>query len=162
LNRGPTAGNRDAEQEVDHMARGKPRGQTAPCAETLAPRAATGGDAVALDPDAAYCEAILPRVSRTFALSIEALPDGLREPVRVAYLLCRVLDTVEDEPRLGHAARQALFDAFEVQLVDDMVAPVVFERACARLQGEPGAAADVALCRHAGAPLRVFRRIDRG
>lgn len=41
------------------------------------------------------------------ALSIEALPQPLREAARVAYLLCRAVDTIEDEARLEPAAREA-------------------------------------------------------
>ena len=48
-----------------------------------------------------FCSDILPRVSRTFALSIAALPEALRDAIRVAYLLCRVVDTVEDDETLG-------------------------------------------------------------
>lgn len=40
------------------------------------------------------------QVSRTFALSIEQLPAGLRDPVGVAYLLLRVSDILEDHPDL--------------------------------------------------------------
>jgi farnesyl-diphosphate farnesyltransferase len=40
------------------------------------------------------------QVSRTFALSIEQLPPGLRNPVGVAYLLLRVSDILEDHPGL--------------------------------------------------------------
>lgn len=43
---------------------------------------------------------ILPRVSRTFALTIPQLPAGLREIVGNAYLLCRIADTIEDDPGL--------------------------------------------------------------
>ncbi len=39
---------------------------------------------------------MLPRVSRTFALCIRLLPPDLEHPVLVAYLLCRVADTIED------------------------------------------------------------------
>lgn len=46
----------------------------------------------------AYQEAILPKVSRTFALTIPQLPPALREVVANAYLLCRIADTIEDEP----------------------------------------------------------------
>jgi len=42
------------------------------------------------------CERILPAVSRTFALTIRVLPDPLRRPVTVAYLLCRLADILED------------------------------------------------------------------
>ncbi len=107
--------------------------------------------------DDAYCQAILPEVSRTFALSIEALPDGLSGAVRTSYLLCRIVDTVEDDPALRPAAREALFDAFDAQLADDGADPAALERAFAALgpQGTP----DARLCARAGAVLRTFRRL---
>lgn len=40
----------------------------------------------------------LDRVSRSFALCIQQLPQPLRDRVALSYLLCRVLDTVEDSP----------------------------------------------------------------
>lgn len=63
-----------------------------------------------------FCRALLPRVSRTFALSIEALPTGLQEPVRTAYLLCRIVDTVEDQPDLGSQERGELYATFDLAL----------------------------------------------
>jgi len=51
--------------------------------------------------DAAYQDRILPHVSRTFALTIPQLPAALRTPVTNAYLLCRIADTIEDEPVLS-------------------------------------------------------------
>lgn len=44
---------------------------------------------------------ILEGVSRTFALTIPSLPDPLRVPVTNAYLLCRIADTIEDDPDLS-------------------------------------------------------------
>jgi farnesyl-diphosphate farnesyltransferase len=44
------------------------------------------------------CRAALPAVSRTFALTIRVLPGPLRDPVTVAYLLCRLADLLEDAP----------------------------------------------------------------
>ena len=41
---------------------------------------------------------MLPQVSRTFAPGIDVLPGPLADPVRLAYLLCRVADTIEDAP----------------------------------------------------------------
>jgi farnesyl-diphosphate farnesyltransferase len=52
-------------------------------------------------PDEAYQDHILPHVSRTFALTIPQLPLPLRTPVTNAYLLCRIADTIEDEPALS-------------------------------------------------------------
>src|SRR5208283_989791 len=51
--------------------------------------------------DEAYQEQILPHVSRTFALTIPQLPAELRISVTNAYLLCRIADTIEDEPALS-------------------------------------------------------------
>ena len=44
---------------------------------------------------------ILSGVSRTFALTIPSLPEALRVPVMNAYLLCRIADTIEDDPGLS-------------------------------------------------------------
>ncbi|MCY1044924.1 squalene/phytoene synthase family protein [Corallococcus sp. bb12-1] len=46
---------------------------------------------------ALFCRTQLPRVSRTFALNIPLLPEPLDLTVTVAYLLCRIADTLEDE-----------------------------------------------------------------
>ena len=54
--------------------------------------------------DEAYQDYILPGVSRTFALTIPELPEALRTSVTNAYLLCRVADTIEDEPALSPTA----------------------------------------------------------
>ncbi|HTV76695.1 MAG TPA: phytoene/squalene synthase family protein [Steroidobacteraceae bacterium] len=51
--------------------------------------------------DEAYQEQILPLVSRTFALTIPQLPPDLSRSVTNAYLLCRVADTIEDEPQIA-------------------------------------------------------------
>src|SRR6202789_1175789 len=51
--------------------------------------------------DEVYQDQILPHVSRTFALTIPQLPLGLRSAVTNAYLLCRIADTIEDEPALS-------------------------------------------------------------
>ena len=62
-----------------------------------------GNDVVQMESgasDEAYQDHILPHVSRTFALTIPQLPPALRTPVTTAYLLCRIADTIEDEPAL--------------------------------------------------------------
>ncbi len=53
--------------------------------------------------DEVYQDRILPHVSRTFALTIPQLPADLRRAVTNAYLLCRIADTIEDEPALSAA-----------------------------------------------------------
>jgi farnesyl-diphosphate farnesyltransferase len=48
--------------------------------------------------DIDFGRTMLPLVSRTFAPGIDVLPGPLADPVRLAYLLCRVADTIEDAP----------------------------------------------------------------
>ncbi|HEY4216634.1 MAG TPA: phytoene/squalene synthase family protein [Gemmatimonadaceae bacterium] len=58
-----------------------------------------------------FCREILPAVSRTFALSIRILPGDLGAAVRCAYLICRIADTIEDEPSLPAAEKAELLDS---------------------------------------------------
>ena len=53
-----------------------------------------------------YCSEMLPRVSRTFAPTIRMLPHKLNLTVMIAYLLCRIADTVEDEASLSKEEKQ--------------------------------------------------------
>ena len=62
--------------------------------------------------DLAYQTRILQGVSRTFALTIPELPEPLRDVVGNAYLLCRIADTIEDEPALSLAQKQAFANGF--------------------------------------------------
>jgi farnesyl-diphosphate farnesyltransferase len=57
-------------------------------------------------------EHLLEGVSRTFALTIPQLPDGLREVVTNAYLLCRIADTIEDDPDLDAETKDGFHAAF--------------------------------------------------
>ena len=62
--------------------------------------------------DLAYQTRILQGVSRTFALTIPQLPHPLCDVVGNAYLLCRIADTIEDEPTLSAAQKQAFSEHF--------------------------------------------------
>ena len=55
---------------------------------------------------------LLLGVSRTFALTIPELPYGLREVVTNAYLLCRIADTIEDDPLLDTETKDSFHTAF--------------------------------------------------
>src|SRR5262245_52453040 len=48
----------------------------------------------------------LKGVSRTYAIVIPMLPRGLDEAVGLAYLLMRIVDTLEDAPQLDDATRR--------------------------------------------------------
>jgi farnesyl-diphosphate farnesyltransferase len=66
--------------------------------------------------DEVYQDHILPYVSRTFALTIPQLPLGLRIAVTCAYLLCRIADTIEDEPALSPPETLAFLQRFSAVL----------------------------------------------
>jgi len=66
--------------------------------------------------DEVYQDQILPHVSRTFALTIPQLPLGLRTAVTCAYLLCRIADTIEDEPALSPPETLAFLQRFSAVL----------------------------------------------
>jgi len=59
-----------------------------------------------------FQERILPGVSRTFALTIPQLPEKLHLVVGNAYLLCRIADTIEDDPALSQDERTEFFNLF--------------------------------------------------
>jgi farnesyl-diphosphate farnesyltransferase len=66
--------------------------------------------------DEVYQDQILPHVSRTFALTIPQLPERLRTAVTNAYLLCRIADTIEDEPALSPPETLAYLQRFSAVL----------------------------------------------
>lgn len=60
----------------------------------------------------AFQQHILAGVSRSFALTIPQLPEPLGGVVANAYLLCRIADTIEDEPTLAPDDKVRLTEAF--------------------------------------------------
>lgn len=62
--------------------------------------------------DLAYQKAILSSVSRTFALTIPLLPPSIEKVVGNTYLLCRIVDTIEDAAELNAQAKQSLSALF--------------------------------------------------
>lgn len=65
-----------------------------------------------LDADLAYQKAILSSVSRTFALTIPLLPPTIEKVVGNTYLLCRIVDTIEDAADLKPEVKQRLSKLF--------------------------------------------------
>jgi farnesyl-diphosphate farnesyltransferase len=100
-----------------------------------------------------FAREILPGVSRTFALSIRALPGALGQAVNCAYLLCRIADTIEDDPGLGAEAKAALFDRM-LTCFDDADAADQFPLAVAGVTGDD---AHVRLVRNSDLVFAVFR-----
>jgi farnesyl-diphosphate farnesyltransferase len=69
-----------------------------------------------------FCTAMLPRVSRTFALGIRLLPRSLEEPITIGYLLCRIADTIEDDCGLAPERKLRLLNQFLVCFRDTAAA----------------------------------------
>lgn len=66
--------------------------------------------------DDAFQARMLAGVSRTFALTIPQLPPALARVVANAYLLCRIVDTIEDEPAISPTLKGALCAQFVAAL----------------------------------------------
>ena len=56
---------------------------------------------------------LLASVSRSFYLTLKALPAELREPISLAYLLARTADTIADTARVPEAVRDACLRDFD-------------------------------------------------
>ncbi|HKP94443.1 MAG TPA: phytoene/squalene synthase family protein [Fibrobacteria bacterium] len=65
-----------------------------------------------IDDPGGFAAFMLGKTSRTFALNIQVLPAGLRRQVLLAYLFCRMADTLEDDGELEEAAKVRLLEAF--------------------------------------------------
>ncbi len=76
-------------------------------------------------PAMARQDAMLPGVSRTFALTIPQLPEPLRPAITNAYLLCRTADTIEDSTTLSLDDKAQHYDAL-VGMLEGRTAPEAF------------------------------------
>jgi len=68
---------------------------------------------------------LLQNVSRTFALTIPQLPETLCKVVSNAYLLCRIVDTIEDEPALSCIEKDNYSKLF-IKALDQEILPEEF------------------------------------
>jgi farnesyl-diphosphate farnesyltransferase len=109
--------------------------------------------------DAAYQDRILPHVSRTFALTIPQLPPALRTAVTNAYLLCRIADTVEDEPALSAPETLAFLQRFKAA-VAGRAQPEQLARDLERRLSERTLPAERDLVSHMDRVIRVTGGLD--
>ena len=98
--RGGRPGGRGRSGEGERGPRAKAGGEPSQPAPAKQPAAATG-DGSPGDPGGD----LLASVSRSFSLTIRLLPEPLREPITVGYLLARAQDTVADTPDVPAATR---------------------------------------------------------
>lgn len=104
--------------------------------------------------DRAFCREALPAVSRTFALTIRLLPPKLEYPVTVAYLLCRIADTIEDTTHLPPDEKRRLLAHFRACLDEPGPGTEPLRAAFAGLPGD-----EESLAANADRVLREFRRL---
>lgn len=95
-----------------------------------------------LSGDRAWCEATLPRVSRTFALNIRLLANPLREAVSVGYLMCRTADTIEDAWPGTAAEIETRFGLLLEAVAGDGAAAAALAAAAATRRASPGHGCD--------------------
>src|SRR4051794_2212796 len=105
-----------------------------------------------------FAREVLPAVSRTFALSIRVLPGTLGQAVLASYLLCRIADTLEDEPSMPAEKKAALLDEL-LRCFDDAAAADAFPAHVATITGEP---AHVRLTRNTDLVFVLYRRLPEG
>lgn len=55
---------------------------------------------------------VLPRVSRSFYLSLRVLPQRVRQPIGLAYLFCRAADTIADTALVSPAQRLSYLEHY--------------------------------------------------
>ncbi len=106
-----------------------------------------------------YQAEILPKVSRTFALTIPQLPQPLNTVVGNAYLLCRIADTIEDEAGLDPARKQQLHQRF-VDLLNGVGEETALARDLLAELTRSATADEQDLLRHIGQVVAVTRSFD--
>jgi len=82
------------------------------------------GDATAAEETPEWCYDAIGAVSRTFALTVEQLEEPMAREVCVGYLVCRVADTIEDDPRVPPAEKAPLLRTYDRALAPDDEADV--------------------------------------
>ena len=110
--------------------------------------------------DLAYQKAILSSVSRTFALTIPLLPSAIEKVVGNTYLLCRIVDTIEDAADLLPETKQHLSLLFldgvlEKSLVASFVEP------CLKALSDYGNQDELDLIAHTPTVLRILHTCSK-
>ncbi len=109
--------------------------------------------------DKTFQDVLLEGVSRTFALTIPQLPESLYQPVANAYLLCRIVDTIEDEVSLD-AEQKRDFCARFVDVVNTGQQAESFARELAPLLSKQTIPAEHSLIRQIPRVIAITHRFD--
>jgi farnesyl-diphosphate farnesyltransferase len=110
--------------------------------------------------DREWCHGAVQDVSRTFALTIDALEEPMATRICVGYLLCRVADTIEDATSIPPAEQSMLLETYDAVLdSEDETTVEDFQAAAAEyVPEEPDA--DWRVVRHAPRVLAAFESLD--
>ena len=79
---------------------------------------------------------LLAGVSRSFYLTLKALPGGLREPLSLAYLLARAADTIADTPGVPVSLKLELLGEFDRMVQNQTRDPAGESRLISRLRAD--------------------------
>lgn len=101
-------------------------------ASRLRPPESAPGDFASTD---ALQNHLLLGVSRTFALTIPQLPSELCRVVSNGYLLCRIVDTIEDDPALEAAQKRHYSQLFTAVVAGEADATAFAQSLATRLSG---------------------------
>lgn len=110
--------------------------------------------------DLAYQKAILSSVSRTFALTIPLLPSIIEKVVGNTYLLCRIVDTIEDAAELNPQTKQKLSQLF-LDAVLKKVPVEFFVEPCLEALNHYGNQDELDLIAHTPTVLRILHTCSR-
>ncbi len=109
--------------------------------------------------DLAYCRDALPKVSRTFAINIRLLSGSFRDVVRLAYLMCRTSDALEDSWEGAPDEVRARFDHLIASIGGDEAAMRALVDGARAL---PARGEDLELVRNYDRVWRVYRALEPG
>lgn len=66
--------------------------------------------------DSTFCFEALKKVSRSFSIVIQQLPEALKEPVCIFYLILRGLDTIEDDMTINPEKKKEMLLSFSTRI----------------------------------------------
>ncbi|WP_054773111.1 phytoene/squalene synthase family protein [Methylogaea oryzae] len=121
---------------------------------------ATVADAIGQLSDDQLQAQLLEGVSRTFALTIPQLPQALYKAVANAYLLCRIVDTIEDEVALTSEQKRAFCRDFEA-VVKGRADAASFSRRLAPLLSQQTIPAEHELIRCVPRVIAITHSLDQ-
>ena len=105
--------------------------------------------------DQIYQKTILEAVSRTFALTIPLLPTNLEIVIGNTYLLCRIIDTIEDAICIPLEQKNELSNLFLATVLHGSTPDIFIQKATALLE-EHTHPAELDLIQNTSTILRIF------